>query len=176
MRKFREGDLGPIVDAPPAELADRIERRGRFDPPRFPAPVSSQGYSLLYRNDRLDSSHVSVNVKAGVTEYGANRNEAWVWPAVGHPIWREPERGIEVVEAMVEVLDAEWAIAFAYPERRSMEGPSPIRPWLAWTAKPLQPRPNPPYLRPYPSYFPLDFAGPPAETRPLRGGELRVWP
>src|SRR4051794_22262308 len=53
MRKFRLGDRGPILDMARAELADLIERRGRFDPPRYPAPVSPTGYSVLYRNDLM---------------------------------------------------------------------------------------------------------------------------
>jgi hypothetical protein len=179
MRKFRPGDAGPIVEMTAVELSDRIERRGRFDPPRYPAPVSSEGYSSMYRNDRLDTSHLSVKVGAGASEPGANRNEIWVWPSVDHSVWRDPERGIEVLSAMVETWNAEWAVAFAHPKKTPvgvLEGSSPLRPWLAWTAKPLKPRPNPPYRRPFPHGFPFDEAGQPANIRTWRGGELRIWP
>jgi hypothetical protein len=180
MRRFRPGDAGPVVEMTPAELTDRIERRGRFDPPRFPAAVSSEGYRMLYRNSRLDSSRLSVKVAAGAYEPGANENTIGVWPDDDHALWRDPERGIQVLNAMVEAWEPEWAIASGYPGTpplvRALEGPSPVRPWLSWTAKPLEPRPNPPYRRPYPYPFPLDRAGPPAEVRAWQGGELRIWP
>jgi hypothetical protein len=158
-----------------AELAEWIERRGRFDPPRYPAPVSSQGYHTLFRNDvpGLDPSHLSVTVSAGAYEYGANENDIWVWPEPNHPLWRDIERGVEVLDAMVQCWDAEWASAFQYMPVGETPG---VRPWLAWTAKPLQPRPNPPYGRPFPNPFPMDEAGPPAEVRRWQGGELSIWP
>jgi hypothetical protein len=179
MRRFHADDMGPVADMTKAELAALIERRGRFDPPQFPAPVSSEGYSILYRNDRLDSSHLSVTVHAGAFEHGANENNIWVWPDSDHPLWRDPERGIQVLDAMVEIWSPEWAIAYArkiQPPVAILEGPSPVRPWLVWTAKPLESGSKPPYRRPYPHAFPLDDAGPPAEVRPWSGGELRIWP
>jgi hypothetical protein len=162
---------------PRAELAGLIERRGRFDPPRFPAPVSPQGYHTLYRNDLMgfDPSHLSITVSAGAYEYGANENHVWVWPNTDHPLWRDPECGIQVLDAMVQTWEPEWAITYGSASEGE-ETKSRVRPWLAWTAKPLEPRPKPPYLRPYPYPFPLDDAGPAAEARPWRGGELRIWP
>jgi hypothetical protein len=171
MRKFRPGDLGPILDMTSGELTDLIERRGRFDPPRFPAPVSPQGYDMMYRNDRLDLSHLSVKVGAGGFGVGANRNEIWVWPDSDHAVWRNVERGTQVLDAMAECWDAEWASAYGF--KASNEG---IRPWLAWTAEPLRLEPVPPYIQPYPYPFALDNVPLPAEVRPWHGGELRIWP
>ena len=181
MRKFRAGDRGPILDMALPELTDLIERRGRFDPPRFPAPVSPQGYHVLFRNDLmgLDPSHLSITISAGAFEHGANENGVTVWPNTDHFMWRDAERGIEILDAMIQCWDTEWACAYAFaPRSRSENGntESSIRPWLAWTAKPLQPRPRPPFLRPYPYPFPLDDAGPPAEVRAWRGGKLDIWP
>jgi hypothetical protein len=181
MRKFRSGDRGPILDMTPAELAELIDRRGRFDPPRYPAPVSPTGYRVLYRNDLmgLDPSHFSVSIRAG--EYGPGwvENRVEVWPQTDHPLWLDPERALQLLDAMVEIWEPEWASACASmlnPSSPGEEITSRVRPWLAWTAKPLQPRPNPPYGRPYPYPFPLDDAGPPTEVRPWHGGELSIWP
>ena len=171
-RKFREGDIGPILDMTSSELVDLIERRGRFDPPRFPADVSDQGYSILFRNDRLDPSHLSIRVGAGAYERGANRNEVSVSPHRDHPLWRDPQFGIQILDALAEIWDAEWASAYAWLGRD--EGG--VRPWLAWTSEPLRVEPVPPYIQPYPYPFSRDDVPPPAEVRPWHGGELRIWP
>jgi hypothetical protein len=182
MRKFRAGDPGPILDMTPAELTDRIERRGRYDPPRYPAPVSSRGYELSYRNDALglDPSHLAISIRAGDCGPGWVENRVRVSPHTDNLLWRNPERGIQILEAMVQAWNPEWACAFAtisMPWSPDDEvNNARIRPWLAWTAKPLRPRPEPNYGRPYPYPFPLDKAGPAAEVRPWRGGELRIWP
>jgi hypothetical protein len=172
MRKFREGDLGAVIDMTPSELADLIERRGRFDPPKFPAAVSSQGYSMLYRNDRLDFTHLSIGVGAGSCELGANRNRISISPDRDHPLWRNLDHGIQVIDAMAEGWGAQWASAYAWRGRD--EGG--VRPWLAWTSEPLRLEPTPPYIQPYPYPFALDNVALPAEVRPWRGGELRIWP
>jgi hypothetical protein len=179
MRKFRPGDLGPIVDMKPAELADLIDRHGRFDPPEPPAPVSQTGYNVLFRNDLkgTDLASLWVTVRAGVFGAGSMENRVGIRPHNGHELWRNPERGLEVLDAIVEVWNPLWACAYALvnvPEDDEIG--SRARPWLAWTARPLQPRPNPPYARSYPAPFPLDDAGPPAEVRSLYGGELQIWP
>src|SRR5258708_6266418 len=154
MRTYRPGDLGPIVDMETAALADLIDRRGRFDPPRYPAPVSPTGYRLLYRSDhkRHNPSSLSVSIRAG--EYGPGwvENRVDVRPDVEHALWRDPKLGVRVFNAMVAVWAPEWACAFAHvtellpPEGNEVR--SRNRPWLAWTAKPLQPRPVPPFNRP----------------------------
>lgn len=181
MRRFRAGDRGPILDMPLPELAELIDRRGRVDPPRYPAPVSPIGYDLLYRNDLrgLDPSFLSVSIRAG--EYGPHwvENRVRVRPQAAHPLWWDLERGIEVLDAMVQIWEPEWAGAYTSILNPASPGESitsRVRTWLAWTLKPLQPRPNPPFGRPYPHPFPLDHAAPPAEVRPWHGGELRIWP
>jgi hypothetical protein len=173
MRKFRPGDVGPLLEMAPAELADLIDRRHRFDPPRLPAPVSPTGYNALFRNNLMgvDPSHLSVTIRAGIYGRGGGENGVEVSPHVDHPLWGDIERGVQVMDAMVPCWDAEWASAYRYIPGHE---PPRERPWLAWTARPLQPRPKP--LRPYPYPFPLDYAGPPAEVRRWHGGELRIWP
>lgn len=180
MRKLAPGDLGPIVDLDPAELVRLIDSRGRFDPPNAPAPVGPGGFSLLYRNDLkgIDPSFVSLSVRAGRYGPGAVENRIDLRPEAKHGLWRDIGRGTEVLDAMVEVWKPEWVCAYALVDFESDDGEvdSRARPWLAWTAGALRPRPNPPYIRPYPAPFPLDHAGPPTEVRPWHGGELRIWP
>jgi hypothetical protein len=180
MRKFRPDDPGPIVDMKPAELADLIDRHGRFDPPQPPAPVGETGYTLLYRNDLkgTDPASLWVSIRAGVFGASSMENRVGIRPSNQHPLWRDPERGIDVLEAMVEAWNPLWICAYALVDLPSEDDEikDRARPWLAWTAKPLKPRPNPPYARPYPAPFPLDDAGPPAEVRAWQGGELHIWP
>jgi hypothetical protein len=182
MRRFRPGDLGPVTEMTASELGELIDRRGRFDPPRFPAPVGPTGYSVLYRSDHMsrDPSFLTLSVRAGEYGPGWRENRVRVSPDSESPIWRDSERGIEIMETMVEAWDPEWACAYAVitesPLPEEGEVRSWVRPWLAWTAKPLQPRPVPPFNRPYPHPFPLDHAGPPAEERAWHGGKLQIWP
>jgi hypothetical protein len=179
-RKFLVGDQGPVVDMHTAELADLIERGGRLDPPTYPSPVSSMGYSVLYRSDLrgLDPSYLALSVRAGRYGSGGVENRIGLQLDTEHAVWRDPERGLHVLDAMVQAWNPEWAIAYATVTVLATDGEitSRARPWLAWTAKPLRPRPNPPYARPYPAPFPLDDAGPPAEVRAWHGGELCIWP
>src|SRR5258708_13492994 len=67
MRTYRPGDLGPIVDMETAALADLIDRRGRFDPPRYPAPVRPTGDRMLYPTDHKlpTPSSLSLSISAG---------------------------------------------------------------------------------------------------------------
>jgi hypothetical protein len=181
LRTFRPGDLGPIVEMDTAELANQIDARGRCDPPRYPEPVGPTGYRVLYRSDhvRRAPSFLTISVRAG--EYGPGRreNRVEVRPDEEGAVWQDPERGIQVLDAMVDVWEPEWASAYALaalPPSEDGEVGSRVRPWLAWTGKPLRPRPIPPFSRPFPAPFPLDGAGPAAETRPWRGGELQIWP
>jgi hypothetical protein len=179
-RKFHPSDLGPIVDMDPAELAALIDNRGRFDPPKAPAPVGPGGFSLLYRNEvkGIDPSFVSLSVRAGRYGPGPQENRVGLRPDTKHEVWRDPECGLEVLDALLDTWNPEWACAYALVHGRSESGEadSHARPWLAWTLKPLEPRPNPPYVRPYPAPFPLDRAGLPAEVGAWRRGELSIWP
>ena len=180
MRKFRPGDLGPVVDMTLEELGDRIDRRGRFDPPRFPAPVSAKGYNVLYRNDLMgmDPSFLALGVRVG--QYGPT----WVDNRVDihidneNPIWRDPEEGIRVLDAMVSTWRPEWACASCSIKVRETGNniPSERRPWLVWTEQLRPAGQNSPDRPAYPHPFPFDEAGPPAEVRSWRGGELSIWP
>ena len=181
MRRFRPGDRGPIVDMPLAELAELIERRGRFDLPKFPAPVGPIGYSLLYRNDVTgsDPGFLSVALDVGRHATGDLENQIDVRPDTEHPLWRDLGKGLEILDTLVEAWDPEWAHAYAsvgVSTSETDERMERIRPWLAWTAQPREPGPNPPYSRPYPVPNLLVDAGPPAEVRAWRGGELQIWP
>jgi len=182
MRRFRPGDLGLVVDMTSVELGDLIDRRGRFDLPTFPKPVGPTGYHVHYRSDHMarDPSFLTVGVQAGQYGPGWRENRVRVRPDPESPIWRNPELGIEIMGTMVEAWNPDWACAYAV-----MTEPLPpeggvsrwhVRPWIAWIAEPLQPRPVPPFNRPYPHPFPLDDAGSPAEKRAWHGGELQIWP
>src|SRR6185312_15256152 len=132
MRKFRPGDLAEVVNMEPADLADLIDSRGRFDPPKPPAAVSQTGFNLLYRNDLkgLDPSFLSLSVRAG--QYGPGRveNRVGLRPDTKHELWKDLDRGIEVLEALVETWDPDWASAYALIDTDDDEIGS--RPWLAW--------------------------------------------
>lgn len=179
MRRFKQGDQGPVLELATEELADQIDRGGRSDPPSYPAPVSPAGYDLLYRNDLkgTDPLFVWMSVRAGV--YGPGQdNRIGLRPDSGNDLWRSVERGVAILSAMVEAWDPEWACAYALVDVQGSDDEvrSRARPWLAWTARPLKPRPVPPFGRPFPAPFPLDDAGSPAEVRAWHGGELKVWP
>lgn len=179
MRAFKPGDLGSVLDMTNDELAGLIERKGRFDPPQYPAPVSPAGYDVLYRNDLkgTDPLFLWMSVRAGVDEPGGD-NRVGLRPEGSSDLWRTPERGIAVLDAMVEAWDPEWACAYALVDLPSEDDElrDRARPWLAWTARPLKARPTPPFGRPFPAPFPLEDAGPPAEVRPWHGGRLQIWP
>ena len=115
MRKFRPGDLCPVVDMDRVELADLIDCDGRFDPPKPPAPVSPKGFSVTYRNDLkgLDPSFLSLSVRAGQYGGGWAENRVGLRPDAKHELWRDVGRGVEVLEAMVGAWDPEWASAYA---------------------------------------------------------------
>lgn len=180
MRKFRPGDRGPIVDMETSDLADLIDRRGRFDPPKYPAPLGPTGYDTLYRSDHLarNPSFLSVWIRVGQYGPGWVENRVEVRPDNEHRIWRDHRLGTQVLDALVEIWDPEWACAYGPPiePRPEDDEVSRARPWLAWARKPLGPRPCPPYGRPFPFPFPLDHAGPPAEVRAWHGAELQFWP
>lgn len=165
---------GPITSMALNELAEEIDHYDRFDPPPRPAPVGPAGYSSTFGDEAVtyDPSKFAFTLNAGV--YGGGRPENCIeaWPHPTHPLWRDIERGVQFLEATVECWDAKWGCAFQsiFDGGRNMR----IRPWLAWTAEPLQSRLEP--FRPYPYPFPLDDADPPAEVRPWRGGQLSIWP
>jgi hypothetical protein len=179
-RKFRVGDLGPIVTLQRTDLVASIDKE-RFDPPAAPRPVGPGGFSLLYRNDVMsnDPSFVVLLVRAG--RYGAeySTNRVQLRPETKHELWRDIDRGAEIMDTLVETWEPQWACAYALAHSQlaaDEESGSKARPWLAWTERPVQPKRASPYDEPYPPPFPLDHAGRPAEVRSLRGGELCIWP
>jgi hypothetical protein len=182
LRTYRPGDRGPIVEIETTVLADLIDRRGRFDLPPYPAPVGPHGYHVLYRSDhaKRHPSALSVSISAGQYGDGRAENQVEVSPELDHEIWRHPDLALQVFDAMADIWAPEWACAYAFMGEYPVPGEQPskprTRPWLAWTAKPMQPRPVPPFNRPFAYPFPLDQAGPPAEVSQWRGGELQFWP
>jgi hypothetical protein len=175
-RKFRDGDPGPIATMQRTDLAALIDR-DRFDPPSAPKPVSPQGFSLLFRNDLAgyDPSFAWLLVRAGRYGLEDSANRVRFQPESKHELWRDISRGVQVLDMLIESWEPQWACAYAlaHDGRDTGQAGNRARPWLAWTAKPS---PDTRDAEPYPPPFPLDHAGLPAQTRPLRGGELCVWP
>ncbi len=173
-KTLRPDNGPPVVDMSPHDLAEEIDRRDRFDPPKFPSPVSPAGYDVMFGNEAKKScpSDLGVMIRVGVYGSCGYENYLTAWPHQHHSLWQDVDRGIQFLEAIVEPWDATWGAAYRLLQIEP--GVMRLRPWLAWTAEPLQPRPSP--LRPYPAPFPLDQAGPAAEIRSWRGGELSIWP
>ena len=167
-RAIRPGrDPGPLLDMTVEELGDLIDRRARFDPPRFPAPVDGSGYALVATVTRigLDPLDVSISLHVGSTKY---RNEARVDYNDQSWIWRDGGACLLVIQALVEAMEPEWACAVGVLDEEAEGDPADefapySRPWLAWTAPGAE---LPHWIRP---------TFPPAEVRAAFGGELRIW-
>jgi hypothetical protein len=178
IRKLRPSDPGPVLDMPADALADLIDRRCRFDPPKLPAPVGPSGYSIVLANNRpgprgSDPLYCGGSFKVGI--YGTGPfNEIDLEFHDASPLWRNIDEGIEIVDALRDAWGAEWVSASAHIP--AWEEGKRDRPWLAWLAKPLSPFPTPPYWYAVPHPFPFDHAGPPAIVRAEFGGELKIWP
>src|SRR6478736_5115887 len=72
-RAFRPGDPGPVLEMTADQLAELIDRRARFDPPRRPAPVGPDGYSVVFGPNRRwsDPLRISLTVRAGQYREGS---------------------------------------------------------------------------------------------------------
>ena len=173
-RRLRPSDPGPVLEMSTEELGRLIDRRGRFDLPALPAPVGEEGYSFSlvgYGDPSAPRTH-GVAVRAGAYRASAD-NEVRLTFGNTCPIWRDAEQALRVLHGLVDTFDASWATAFAFIAEP--DGGGRDRPWLAWTAAPLTPRPAPPFLRTYPYPFPFSGEAPPSVVRPDHGGELKLW-
>jgi hypothetical protein len=166
MRRPRPSDPGPVLDMTAEELASLIDRRMRFDPPPFPAPVDQDGYSIVLGPDRSgrDPRRLGVLISGG--QY---RSGAWdkfeLRPHRDSPIWREQDLALSVLDILIDVLDCHCAAAWAFvPEGEGGRR----RPWLAWVSQHAE----------HPLPFPFPFAdAPPAPRQALyREGRLHTWP
>ena len=159
---------------PAEDLAELIEERDRVSPPAFPCPVGPRGYHITLQGPSHRSQggvagfHAFVGARKPLTD---NTVTLDIWKESA--VWRDQAQGVAILEALIDAWEPESAIAFAFLRWGE---PMRERPWLAWTAKPLHPRPVPPFGREYPYPWPLDDAGPPAESPQLRDGELQIWP
>jgi hypothetical protein len=166
MRRLRPSDPGPVLDMDSEELGALIDRRARFDPPRFPAPVGPDGYSMSLGPDRAwtDPLRLSLHVRAGQYREGA-WDEMECEPHPASPLWQSVDKGLQIIDILVEVWGAETVSASAFIPNHGEKGRR--RPWLTWIKAGVN-------TLPYP--FPFPDAPPPGERRSHRDGELQVWP
>jgi hypothetical protein len=170
-RAFRPTDPGPVQGIPLDALADLIDKRCRFDPPRWPAPVDPDGYDAVDGNERilLDSLNFSFKVRAGVYRSGGH-NSVEGGPNKDATLWRRPDRGVALLLAYVDAWEPDWAAAAGFI-LASGEGADRRVPWLVWERDGFRADQQ---TRGFPSG--VELAGPPAQVRSERGGELRIWP
>lgn len=173
-RNIRPGDPGPVLRISPSDFGKLIDRRARFDPPQYPAPVGPEGYSITVAANRylVDQLGISISIRAGdcrTDPYWYNNvhitlnNDSTIWTSV--------DRGRQVLSAMIEAWSPQWgcASAFIFTDNDAASDDSSLnvyRPWLAWAAAGAA-RPHEPY----------DFtaADRPGEVQQADGGELRIW-
>jgi hypothetical protein len=154
-------DPGPLLDMTSEALADLIDRRARFDPPRYPEPVDATGYRLLttvLRNG-YDPLEVHVQISASYGESRLGENEVSLVPNSAGPIWKDAGRVRQLLLALIASMSPTWACASAFLRQEGR-----YTPWMTWTA----PDADVPALYAKP-------AEPPAEVQTHLGGELRVW-
>jgi hypothetical protein len=165
-RAYHPAQAAPVFDMSFEDLGRLLDRWGRLDPPRCPAPVSSGGYSFVLIGPQGDPSRLEMYIGAGSTWSTGNKIKLCLDGAL--PLWRDPERAARIQGALVESWQAEWALAGAFvlpPNWTNSELNQPPRPWMTWSARPESAFP-----------LPLRDLGPPAEVRGEHGGELRIWP
>jgi hypothetical protein len=154
-------DPGPILDMATEDLASLIDRRARFDPPRYPAPVDPEGYRLLttvLRNG-YDPLEVHVSLSAAYGGAHVNGNELILEPNNRSPIWNDPDRARRLFLGMIFAMNPSWGCVVA-----SLASGPGFRPWMVWSA----PGADIPQR-----YLQAEML--PAEVQPHLGGELRVW-
>jgi hypothetical protein len=172
-RAFRRSDPGPVLTLSAEDLARLIERRARFDPPQWPAPVGSDGYRVVMVNGRIprDPLYAAVGLRAGVYS-DARENSLDMEVNPNGIAWRDDNALQHIFAEIAAIWDAKWgAVWRQFPSGEEVAQ----TPRLAWTAEKLIARPVPPYLREHPP--PLPFEGQPTrrETHPQLGGELELW-
>ena len=146
------------------DLGMLIDRRARFDPPRWPAPVGPDGYQIVFGANRIgiDPMKFEMSVHAGSTEAETYiGNGLLLSPHDDGPIWRDEARGRAVVEAIIDCFEPDWVNAGA-------TGGAPLgntgpRAWLNWAAPGCVP----------PEHFRPPSPGVVVDT--LSGGALQYW-
>lgn len=165
-RAPRPTDPGPVQAMSGEDLGRLIDRRGRFDPPRLPAPVGPDGYAFSLGSSRGLEGFIRSHVFAGATR-PESHNSADLELEVGCSLWRDPARGVAVLQALVAAWKPHWAWALATiigPEEDA-SAQMEVRPWLLWRRAGAPPPLNE-----------ADFVAEPAVIQPLGEGELRIWP
>jgi hypothetical protein len=184
MRAVRSGDPGPIPAMEIVDLAVWIDKKCRFNPPRPPAPVSAEGFSVpLGTLPKAPIERPSgASIRAGVTKV-AHDNRVELRFFNDAPIWRDQDQALAIMYVIAEAWDAEavaaWAFATSSVDDLVDGGTLDThrRPWLAWTRAPLEPRPVvAPYFSPFPYPFPLEEAGPPLHVLTDGDSKLEIWP
>jgi hypothetical protein len=154
-------DPGPILDMTSEALADLIDRRARFDPPRYPAPVDPEGYRMLTTvlRNAYDPLEVHVQVSASYEGAQINGNEISLSPNNASSIWSDLARVRQLFIALISSVNPVWgcAVASLGPDRG-------FRPWMTWTAPGAE----------VPARY-VECGVQPAETCPQLGGELLIW-
>lgn len=171
-RRPRPTDPGPVASMNVEDLGRLIERRGRFDPPRAPAPVSPEGYSFVLSAYATvpprTREEYGVFVRAGASN-PRFLNHVVIDPELDNPIWADADAALRLLDVMVEAFDATWAAVYGHiPTDVGADS----RPWMTWTTE--SPPPAADAFKRWQAA--LDAFGPASEVRPHRGGQLSFWP
>ncbi len=163
-RAIRPTDPGPVLNLSDEMLGDLIDRKARFDPPPFPAPVDPWGYSIaLGGTPTSELRDYGANVYAGRSQEPPLYNTVELEIDHDHAIWRDRDLALEALSILVEVWQAEWGDVVGMPLGGGA-GDAFWRPLMTWSAVKGVPGPR---------LF-MDI-GPPLEVRDHLGGELQVW-
>lgn len=178
VRAPRVTDPGPVRSMTVEDLGRLMERRGRFDPPRLPAPVGPEGYDIAFGGHAsfppTRAAELAVYIRIGRSR-PRSLNHAYVEPRLDSAIWSDPETSLRLLDSMIEVFEASWATAFGRIPSDPIPGaPGSIceRPWMIWSTEP----PPPASWELQNWQRALSGFGPATEVRPHRGGRLSVWP
>jgi len=163
-RAIRPTDPGPVLELSDETLGDLIDRRARFDPPPFPAPVDPWGYMLaLGATPTSELRDYSALVQAGSLKEPPLYNEVKLDLDQHHAVWRSPDRAVSVLDVLVRSWEAEWAYAAGRPKGGC--GDTFGRPLLIWSAVKGVSAPR--------AFIDI---GAPLELRDYLGGELQIFP
>lgn len=159
--------IGPILDMTVEEFGQVIDHLARYDPPNWPAPVGPCGYHLVASAFRPpDVRHVALIVDAGCDrrcEWSLRGNGAQLDFHSSNPIWRDVDRGLELLHALIDCMGSDWACVSGYVDGE--DDNYYFRPWLAWAKPGAKVKTSL-----------IERGGPPAEVRADHGGELSIWP
>lgn len=167
-RRIRPSDP-TVMDLSVADLGRLIDRKGRFDPPPLPAPVSREGYDLLLSSTQPDRDLDRIRFTFHVAQLDpGSENYVRLNLHGRNPIWADEARCRQLLRALVDV----WA-----PERAAIRTAGIFdhdaphawlrRYWMYWSKPGLES-----------ASFP--YCPPPAQpgerTESWLGGQLEMWP